>query len=97
MLIRKAGNAGNLVRLAVSRAKPGVTFRTCCIRRCLEERCSLVLDVAGGACGSECLISVVQRRVVAREASFVGHMRRKFASLHDMAKPALLGEHRMST
>ena len=95
MLVFKAGDGGNVVRLSIARAKPGMTFCTCRIRRRLKQHGALVFDVACRACGSEGLIGMVQRRVVARETSFVGHMRSELASLRNVAKPALLREYGM--
>ena len=96
MLVLKAGNAGSVMWLAVARAELGVTFSTCRSRGRLKKHGALVFDVAGRACRSECLIGVMQRRIVAGEASIVGHMSGELASLRNMAQPALLREYCMS-
>src|ERR1700733_3070476 len=95
MLVLKAGNAGSVMWLAVARAELGVTFSTCRIRGRLKKHGALVFYVAGRACRSEYLVGVMQRRIVAGEASFVGDVRRKLASLSNVAEPALLREYSM--
>jgi hypothetical protein len=83
--------------LAVARAKLGVALGTRRIRRGLQKHCTLVLNMARGTLGRECLISVVQGSIVAREASLVSHLRCERASFGNVAERALLREHGVST
>jgi hypothetical protein len=51
-----------------------------------------VLDVAGRAFGSECLIGVMDGCIVAGEAGLVGNVRGEFSSFPNVAERALLRE-----
>jgi len=60
MLLVETTDRRGKVRLAVARAKLGVALGTRRIRRGLQKHCTLVLNMARGALGRECLIGVVQ-------------------------------------
>ena len=96
MRLVKAADGSSVVRLAVASPQVGVTLSAGCIRRGMQERRALVLDVAGRAFGSERLIGVMDGRIVAREAGFVGHLRGEGSSLSDVTKRALSREYCMS-
>ena len=97
MLFLEAGDGRNVVGLAVTRAQVGMTLSTRPVRRGLQERRTLVFDVAGCTFGSECLIGVVRWRVMADEASSVSHARGEGSSLSYMTERALLREDGMRT
>jgi hypothetical protein len=96
MLIVKASDGSDVVRLAIARAQFAVTLSTRGIRGGLKKHRALVFNVAGRAFGSECLIRVVERSIVTGEARSVGHLRGKRAGLRNMAERALLRKYRVS-
>jgi hypothetical protein len=96
MLVLKAGDRSGVVRLTVAGAKLSVTLSTRRVRRGLQEKRSVVLDVAGCTCGSESLIGMVHGRIVAGETGLVSNLRGEGPSLCDVAERALLRKHGMS-
>ena len=54
-----------------------------------------MLNMAGRAFRSECLIGVVQGCIVAREAGLVSHVRGESSNLSNVTKRALLREYGM--
>jgi hypothetical protein len=92
MLLVEATDGRGIVRLSVARAKLSVTLGTRRIRGCLQEHRTLVLNVAGRTRGSECLIGIVQRSVVASKAGLVSHSRGERASPRNVTERALLRE-----
>src|SRR5258708_10601749 len=97
MLLVETTDRRSKVGWAVARAKLGGTLGTRRIRRGLQKHCTLVLNMARGALGCECLIGVVQGSIVAREAGLVSHWRWERASFGNVAERALLREHSVST
>src|SRR3981081_4575343 len=97
MLLVETTDRSGKVRLAVARAKLGVALGTRRIRRGLQKHCTLVLNMARGALGRECLIGVVPGSIVAREAGLVRHLAWGGGSLGRGGGRALLRKHGVST
>jgi len=96
MRLVKAADGSSVVRLAVASSQVGVTLSAGSIRRGMQEHRALVLDVADRAFGSECLIGVMDGRIVAGEARLVGNVRGESAGLDNVAEGALLREYGVS-
>jgi hypothetical protein len=81
------------VGLPISSFKVSMTLSTGGIFRVTQKSRALVFDVTGRARGSERLIGVMKRRVVACQASRVGYVRGERAGLRNVAESALLREY----
>src|SRR5438874_361309 len=81
VFLLKVSDGSDVVRSTVTRAQVSVTLGAGRVRRGLEEHRTLVLDVAGGAFGRECLIGVMLGRVVTGQAGLASYARAEDTNL----------------